>query len=254
MQDKKFMTTQKMLSLMRKGIEKYKLIKNGDKIAVGISGGKDSLTLLKLLAEFRRFSPQKFELVAITVDLSFTGQKQDFTAIREFCNELNVEYYVEETEIGKIVFDVRKETNPCALCSKMRKGALNAKAKSLGCNKVALGHHSNDLVETMLLSFFYEGRLSTFAPKSYLDRQDLTVIRPLIFVTEQDVKSYSKTLPVAKSKCPADTATKRAEIKNIISSIAEKIPSVREMMFTSLIHPERYNLFDKFEKDSELLD
>ncbi len=248
------MTTQKMLSLMRKGIEKYKLIKDGDKIAVGVSGGKDSLALLKLLAEYRRFSPQKFEIVGITVDLSFTGQKQDFRAISDFCKENNVEYFIETTEIGKIVFDIRKETNPCALCSKMRKGALNAKAKSLGCNKVALGHHADDLIDTMLLSFFYEGRLSTFAPKSYLDRQDLTVIRPLIYVTEQDIKAFSKTLPVAKSKCPADKATKRTEIKNIISNIKQKIPSVREMMFTSIIHPERYNLFDKFEKDAENID
>ena len=247
------MTTQKMLSLLRKGIEKYKLIKNGDKIAVGVSGGKDSLALLTLLAKYRTFSEEKFDLVAITVDLSFTGQSQDFSSISKLCKELGVEYYVEQTEIGKIVFDVRKETNPCALCSKMRKGALNALAKKLGCNKVAFGHHKDDLTETMLLSLFYEGRLSTFAPKSYLDRQDLTLIRPLIFVSESDIKSYTKEFPILKSKCPADTTTKRTSIKNLITEISREIPNVREMLFTALTHPERYNLFDKFERDAENL-
>lgn len=242
------MTTQKMLSYLRKGITKYNMIKDGDKIAVGVSGGKDSVTLLKLLAEYKRFSPERFELLAITVDLNFENSPTDYTPIKELCDSLGVEYIIEKTEIGKIVFDVRKETNPCALCSKMRKGALNNLAKEKGCNKVALGHHADDMTDTMLLSLFYEGRLSTFAPKSYLDKIDLTLIRPMIMTREMDVIAYSKTLPVVKSCCPANKQTKREYVKNLVSEVAKEIPNVRDMLFTALIHPERYNLFDKFEK------
>ena len=241
------MTTQQMLSSLRKGISQYKLINNGDKIAVGVSGGKDSVTLLKLLAEYKRFSPEKFDLVAISVDLNFDDNKTDFSPIKELCDSLGVEYYIEKTDIGKIVFDIRKETNPCALCSKMRKGALNNLAKEKGCNKVALGHHADDLIDTLLLSLFYEGRLSTFAPKSYLDKIGLTMIRPMIYTKEIDIVSYSKDLPIVKSCCPANKLTKREYVKDIVSNIAKDIPNVRDMMFTALIHPERYNLFDKFE-------
>lgn len=245
------MTTQQMLSGLRKAITNYKLIKDGDKIAVGISGGKDSLTLLKLLAEYKKFSPEKFDIVGITIDLSFVEQKKDFTELKDFCKGLNVEYHIETTEIGPIVFDVRKEKSPCSLCAKMRRGALNSKAKELGCNKVALGHHADDLIETMLLSLFYEGRLSTFAPKTYLDRTDITVIRPMMFLEESDIIAYSKDLPVFDSCCPANDQTKREYVKNIVKTIAKDVPNIREMMFTALTHPERYNLFDKFEKDAE---
>lgn len=247
------MTTQKMLSVLRKGIEKYKLIRDGDKIAVGVSGGKDSVTLLKLLAEYRRFSPERFQIIAITVDLNFADAPTDYTPIKNLCKELNVEYFIEKTDIGKIVFDIRAESNPCALCSKMRKGALNNLAKEKGCNKVALGHHADDLVDTMMLSLLYEGRLSTFAPKSYLDKIDLTLIRPMIMVKEMDVIGYSKDLPVVKSCCPANKQTKREYVKNLISSVGEQVPNVRDMMFTALIHPERYNLFDKFESQAETI-
>lgn len=245
------MTTQKMLSGLRKAITTYKLIKDGDKIAVGLSGGKDSLTLLKLLAEYQKFSPEKFDLIAITIDLSFEKQDKDFTLLKNFCKEINVEYHIEHTEIGKVVFDVRKEQSPCALCAKMRRGALNSLAAKLGCNKVALGHHSDDLIETMLLSLFYEGRLSTFSPKSFLDRTGITVIRPMIFLPESDVISYSKDLPVVNSCCPANDKTKREFVKNVIKNISKDVPNVRKMMFTALIHPERYNLFDKFVLDAE---
>lgn len=247
------MTTQKMLSVMRKGITKYNLIRDKDKIAVGVSGGKDSVTLLKLLAEYKRFSPEKFDLIAISVDLNFTDSKTDFTPIKVLCDELGVEYFIEKTDIGQIVFDVRKESNPCALCSKMRKGALNNLAKAQGCNKVALGHHADDLIDTMMLSLLYEGRLSTFAPKSYLDKMDLTLIRPMVMIKEVDVLAYSKTLPVVKSCCPANKHTKREYVKTLISKIGDDIPNVRDMMFTALTHPERYNLFDKFERDAEIL-
>lgn len=247
------MTTQQMLSYLRKGISKYQLIRDGDKIAVGVSGGKDSVTLLKLLAEYKRWSPEKFDLIAITVDLNFTDNPTDYTPIKQLCEELNVEYYIEKTDIGKIVFDIRKESNPCALCSKMRKGALHNLAKEKGCNKVALGHHADDLTDTLMLSLLYEGRLSTFAPKSYLDKIDLTLIRPMVMIKEMNILAYSKTLPVVKSCCPANKHTKRERVKELISYIGQDVPEVRDMMFTALIHPERYNLFDKFEKQAEEL-
>ena len=242
------MTTQQMLSRLRRGISTYKLIRDGDKIAVGVSGGKDSVTLLKLLAEYQKFSPEKFELIAITVDLKFKGEPTDFSPIQTLCDQLGVKYYIESTDIGQIVFDLRKETNPCALCSKMRKGALYGKVKELGFNKIAIGHHSDDLIDTFLLSLFYEGRLSTFAPKSYLDKSDLTLIRPMIMVQEHEVTSYSKTLPIVDSCCPANKQTKREYVKNVITDLSKEVKNVREMIFTALTHPERYNLFDKFEK------
>lgn len=248
------MTTQQMLSLLRKGVTKYKLIKDGDKIAVGVSGGKDSVTLLKLLAEYKRFSPEKFDLIAITVDLNFSDKNADFTPIKTLCEQLGVKYYIEKTDIGKVVFDVRKETNPCALCSKMRKGALNNLAKDLGFNKIAVGHHADDLIDTMMLSLFYEGRLSTFAPKSYLDKTGLTLIRPMIMIKEADVISYSKTLPIVDSCCPANKRTKREFVKDVLKNVGKDIPNVREMIFTALIHPERYNLFDKFESQTDDID
>ncbi len=242
------MTTQKMLSLMRKGIEQYKMIKDGDKIAVGVSGGKDSVALLTLLANFRRFSPQKFDLVAITIDLNFKNAPADFTSIEKLCKELDVPFIIEKTDIGEIVFDVRKESNPCALCSKMRKGALYDIAVKNGCNKVAIGHHADDLIDTFMLSLLYEGRLSTFAPKSFLDRTGLVLIRPMIMIEENAVVSYSKDLPVVKSCCPANKQTKREYTKKLISTIGQDVKNIREMIFTALTHPERYNLFDKFEK------
>ncbi len=248
------MNTQKMLSVMRKGITKYKMISDGDKIAVGVSGGKDSVTLLKLLAEYQRFSPERFDLIAISIDLNFPENKTDFSPIQTLCEQLNVPYYVENTDIGQIVFDVRKESNPCSLCSKMRKGALNSLAKEKGCNKVALGHHSDDAIDTFMLSLLYEGRLSTFSPKSYLSKIDLTQIRPMIMLKEMDIISYSKTLPIVKSCCPANQNTKREHIKNLIRQISKDIPNVRDLMFSALIHHDRYNLFDKFEKDAEIID
>lgn len=243
------MTTQKMLSPFRKAINDYKMIKTGDKIAVGISGGKDSLTLLKLLAEYKKFAPEKFDIIAITVDLAFEKQDKDYTPIREFCNDLGVEYYVSETEIGKIVFDIRQETNPCSLCSKMRKGALNTLALEHGCNKVAFGHHADDLIETLFLSLFFEGRLSTFAPKSYLDKTGLTLIRPMINIEEKNIRVYAKDFPVVDSCCPANDYTKREYVKKLIDNIQQDIPFVRERMFGAVVNPDRYNLFDRFVKE-----
>ncbi len=246
------MTTQKMLSKLRKGISTYKMINDGDKIAVGISGGKDSVALLKLLAEYRRFSPEKFDLVAITIDLNFKGQEKDYLGIKELCDGYGIEYVIEKTQIGDIVFDLRKESSPCSLCSKMRKGALYDVATKKGANKVALGHHSNDLTETFLLSLFYEGRLSTFAPKSFLSKTGLTLIRPMIFLEENEVICFvrDQNLPVYKSFCPVNESTKRERVKQLINNLSkeEDLKDLKQMLFTALIHPDRYNLFDKFEK------
>ena len=238
------MTTQQMLSPLRKAIQKYALIQDGDSVAVGVSGGKDSVTLLKLLGEYRRFSPERFSLAGICVDLGFNGRRADLSRIEKMCEELGARFYVEETDIAQVVFDVRKEKNPCALCSRMRKGALYTAAKQLGANKIALGHHADDLTDTFLLSLFYEGRLSTFSPKSYLSRTGLTLIRPMLFIREADIKAYAKDLPVNKSACPADNATKRTFVKNTLKTLSEQVPDIREMIFTALIHPERYNLLD----------
>lgn len=242
-----------MLSPLRKGIENFKMILDGDKIAVGVSGGKDSVTLLTLLSEFKRFSPQKFDLIAIAIDLKFNKKESDYSKIQQLCDKYDVPFFIERTDIGEIVFDVRNEKNPCALCSKMRKGALYDKAKKEGCNKVALGHHMDDFIDTFILSLFYEGRLSTFAPKSFLDRTNLTLIRPMIYIKEADIKSYSENLPVIKSRCPADKNTKREYVKTAISNISKEVPNIREMIFTALTHPDRYNLFDKYEKDIDII-
>ena len=241
------MSTQKLLSKLRKAVTDYQMIRDGDKIAVGVSGGKDSVTLLKLLIEYRKFSPERFDLIAITVDLRFDKKDGDFSQIANLCQENGVPYVIERTDIGEIIFDARKEKSPCSLCSKMRKGALYEVAKKHGANKVALGHHSDDLTDTFVMSMLYEGRLSSFAPKSYLDRSDLTLIRPMLYIDEATIKGYSKDLPIVVSKCPADKNTKREYVKDIIKNIGKDWPCVREMLFTALTHPERYSLFDKYQ-------
>ena len=241
------MSTQKMLSKLRKAVTDFKMIKDGDKVAVGVSGGKDSVTLLKLLAEYRKFSPERFDLIAITVDLRFDKTDTDFSSIENFCTANDIPYFIERTDIGEIIFDARKEKSPCSLCSKMRKGALYDVAKRHGATKVALGHHSDDLTDTFLMSMLYEGRLSTFAPKSYLDRSQLTLIRPMLYLDEATIKGYSKDLPIVPSKCPADKNTKREYVKDLIKGIGKDLPCVREMLFTALTHPERYSLFDKYQ-------
>lgn len=229
------MDIQRLYSLIRKGIDDYNLIQDGDKIAVGVSGGKDSIALLEGLAGLRRFYPKKFELVAISVSLGFEGM--DFSPIRELCDKLNVPYYVVDTDIAEIIFEMRKETNPCSLCAKMRKGALNEKAKELGCNKVAYGHHKDDVIETFFMSMIYEGRIHSFAPVTYLDRMDLTVIRPMLYLTEADVIGFKNKydLPVVKNKCPADGNTKREYIKNLISDINKETPGVKNRLFTAMV-------------------
>ena len=229
------MKLQQLLSYTRRAIDDFEMIEDGDKIAIGISGGKDSLTLLQAMHGLMRFYPKKFTIHAITVDLGF--QNLNLEKISEMCESLDVPYTILKTEIAKIVFDDRKESNPCSLCAKMRKGALNEEIKRLGCNKVAYAHHKDDVVETMLLSMIFEGRFHSFSPRTYLDRMDLTVIRPLIYMDEADIIGYVKknNLPVVKSPCPADGYTKREYAKELLKQIREENPGAKERMFTSIL-------------------
>lgn len=212
-----FKDIQHILSHVRKAVEEYDMIQDGDKIAVGISGGKDSLTLLCALARMRIFLKQRFELVAITIDMGF--ENADFSEISVLCKELDVEYHIIPTQIYEIIFNVRKEKNPCSLCARMRRGALHDASKELGCNKIALGHHQDDVVETFMLNLFFEGRIGAFRPVTYLSRKNLTMIRPLIYTHEKEIISFSKkeSLPVYKSPCPADGHTERAKMKELLS-------------------------------------
>ncbi len=234
---------QKILGALRKACEEYSLIEDGDKICVGLSGGKDSLTLLSALANYKKFSPQKFSLVAVAVDLS--GGKCDYTEIKNFCNSLDVEFQKIDSDIFEIVFEVRKEKNPCSLCANMRRGTLNSAAKNLGCNKVALGHHKDDMIETFLMSLFFEGRLSTFKPKSYLSNIGLYSIRPLIYCNEEDIIRVSKDYPILNNPCPANKHTERENAKGILETFEKLYPNSKEKLFNAIIHTERYNLFDK---------
>lgn len=228
------MKLQQVLSIVRKAVDDYHMIEDGDRIAVGISGGKDSLTLLYALNALRRFYPKQFSIIAITVDLGFENLNLD--RIKAICEELQVEYIIEKTDIGKIIFDDRKESNPCSLCAKMRKGALNDAIKAAGCNKVAYAHHKDDVVETMLMSLIFEGRIHTFLPVTYLDRMDLTVIRPMIYMNEADVIGFINKyeVPVVKSPCPADGHTKREYIKQLLRQLNLENPGVKERMFTAI--------------------
>ena len=237
-----------MLSPFRRAITQYDLIQDGDKIAVGVSGGKDSLTLLALLNAYKRFSPQKFDLIAVTIDMGFDGS--DYSAIAKWCADNNIPYILEKTDIAEIIFDVRQETNPCSLCSKMRRGALNGVITAQGCNKLALGHHRDDVTETFFLSLLFEGRLNTFAPKSFMTRSKITLIRPLVFTTENDIAAYARDaeLPVAHNPCPADKHTQRQYMKDLIKKIQEDIPFAPERIAAAISNPDRYNLWDDLEK------
>ena len=230
------MKLQQLLSFTRKAVDEYQMIEARDKIAVGISGGKDSLTLLYALAGLRRFYPKPFDLIAITVDLGY--EKFHTEKIEALCQELDVPYHVVKTDIARILFEERKESNPCSLCAKMRKGALNEAVKKLGCNKVAYAHHKDDIVETMILSLIFEGRFHSFSPKSYLDRMDLTVIRPMMYVNESDVIGFQRKyeLPVEKSRCPVDGLTKRQYAKDLIHQLELDHPGAKQRMFTAIIN------------------
>ncbi len=228
------MKLQRLMSVARKAIDDYEMIQEGDKIAIGISGGKDSLALLYALHGLQQFYPKKFDVVAISVHLGY--EDMDFTPVQELCDSLNVDFHLVRTDIGNIVFNMRKEDSPCSLCSKMRKGALNDRAKELGCNKVAYGHHKDDVVETMMLSLIYEGRFHSFAPVTYLDRMDLTLIRPLLYLKEADIIGFQHKyeLPVVKNSCPVDGHTKREYVKNLLADMNMTAPGVKQRMFSAV--------------------
>ena len=229
------MRLQQVLSYVRRAADDYHMIQEGDRIAVGISGGKDSLTLLYALHGLARFYPQHFELHAVTVDLGF--QNLDLSRIESICrDELQIPYTIVKTDIADVIFEQRKESNPCSLCAKMRKGALNDAIKREGCNKVAYAHHKDDVVETMLMSLIFEGRFHTFSPVTYLDRPGITVIRPLLYMNEADVIGFvnKNQIPVVKSPCPADGHTKREYVKQLLRQLNLENPGVKERMFTAI--------------------
>ncbi len=230
------MKLQQLLSYTRKAVDDYHLIDDGDRIAVGISGGKDSLSLLMALHGLQRFYPNSFELAAVSVDLGF--DEFDLSPVTNLCNELNVPHTVVHTDIGKIIFEQREEKNPCALCAKMRKGALNRAVKDMGFTKVAYAHNKDDMVETMLLALIYEGRFYCFPPKLYLDRMDLTVIRPLMYACEADIIGFRNKydLPVVKNPCPADGYTRREYAKNLLRELEKENPGTKNRMFTAIVN------------------
>lgn len=209
---------QKILGYMRKAIYEYDMIQDGDRIAVGVSGGKDSLVLLRGLVLLQRFIGIQYDVVAITLDPQFNGVKGDYSEVDRLCHELGIEYRLIPTNIGEIVFDIRKESSPCSLCARMRRGALHDAAIAAGCNKIALGHHYNDAVETFIMNLFIEGRIGCFSPVSYLSRKQISLIRPLVFAPESDIKRAVRRndITVVKSKCPADGHTTREKTKNFI--------------------------------------
>ena len=225
---------QKLLSYVRRAVEDYHMIDEGDCIAVGLSGGKDSLALLLALSRLRRFYPKPFTVKAITLDMGFDNM--DFSPLCRFCKEQDIPFILEKTEIKTIVFDIRKESNPCSLCAMLRRGALQNTALGHGCNNLALGHHKDDVIETYLLSLLYEGRMNCFAPVTQLDGKDISVIRPLIYTPELHIRSLNKrfTLPVVRSTCPSDGVSKRQEIKNLLWSMEHDNRGVRQRIFGAI--------------------
>lgn len=219
---------QRLMSLMRSAMEKYNMIEAGDRIAVCVSGGKDSVALLYALAQLRRFYPIPFEIEALTLEMGFPGGS-DFSPVAGLCEKLEVPYTLKPTEIGRIVFDVRREENPCSLCARMRRGALHDAAKALGCNKIALGHHLDDAAETFYMNLLLGGRIGCFSPVSYLSNKGLYMIRPMVLAFERDVSRAvgRHSLPVVKSKCPADGNTKRQEVKELIRTLEKDYDRLR---------------------------
>ena len=229
---------QKLLGLMRRCIDDYDMIKEGDRIAVGVSGGKDSLVLLQLLAGLRKFFNKSFDLEAITIDM---GLGMDYSGIAALCQQLEVPYHLIKTEIGPIIFEHRKEKNPCSLCSKMRRGALNQAILDLGFNKLALGHHYDDAVETFVMSLIYEGRISCFQPVTDLDHTGIVQIRPMLYIHEKTVDNFAKRmeLPVTENRCPVDKSTKREEIKQLVYDLSQTYPDLKDRIFGAM---QRYPL------------
>ena len=226
--------------IIRKAVDDYNMIEDNDKVAVGVSGGKDSLLLLLALKHLQSYYPKHFELEAITIELGFEGM--DFEPVRKLCAELEIPYTCLKTDIKEIVFDVRKEDNPCSLCAKMRRGALNDAIKQRGISKLALGHHFDDAVETMLMNLLFEGRIGCFQPVTYLDRSGITQIRPLLYCHEDQVRRTAEKLklPVVHNPCPANGSTRRQEVKELLASLEEKYPDLRQKIFGAV---QRYPLY-----------
>ena len=228
----------KLLSYVRRCVEDYDIIKPGDRIAVGVSGGKDSITLLAGLAGLRTFYPVPFTVEAFTLDMGHVdgGEGMDFTPVAEFCKELDVPYTILPSEIHHIIFDLRKEKNPCSMCAKMRRGALHNALMDHGIHKIALGHHFDDAVETFFLSLFYEGRLSCFQPVTYLDRMGITQIRPLLYCGEGMVRGAAKrhNLPIVHNPCPADGNTRRQEVKELVAELSKTYPNLKNYVFGAM--------------------
>ena len=224
---------QKMVGLVRRCVEDYNMIEAGDRIGVGVSGGKDSLVLLLLLAELRQYNSKPFTIEAITIDM---GLGMDYTEIQKLCERLNVPFHLIKTEIGPIIFDHRKEKNPCSMCSKMRRGALNQALLDLGLNKLALGHHYDDAVETFVMSLIYEGRISCFQPVTDLDRTGIIQIRPMLYIHERTVDGFAtrQNLPVLANRCPVDKNTKREEIKQLVYDLSAAYPDLKERIFGAM--------------------
>lgn len=220
---------EKLISRVRAAIDHYTMIEEGDRIAVGVSGGKDSLFLLCALASLRRYYPKKFELTAITADPCFGGSETDFSQVEELCRRLQVPYRIRRTDLSKIIFEDRKEENPCSLCARMRRGILHDMTRDAGCNKIALGHHHDDAVETFLMNLLYGGKIGSFSPVTYLSRKDLTMIRPLIFCDDRDIRNAVNRLhlPIVKSGCPVDGTTGRADTTELIRSLEKTFPDVK---------------------------
>ena len=227
---------QEIMGYIRRAVEEYRMIEDGDTVAVGVSGGKDSVALLAGLAGVRRFIGIDYEVVGLTLDPQFHGVPGDYSAIGDLCRELEVPYILKRTQIGEIVFDARQESNPCSLCARMRRGALHDAAKEAGCNKIALGHHYDDVIETFLMNLFNEGRVGCFAPKTYLSRKDLWMIRPLVFAPEKEIRrAVERTgLPVVKSKCPADGYTQRQATKEFLAQKERESSGFKYRIFGAL--------------------
>ena len=234
----------KTLGCIRKADTDFRLIENGDRVAIGVSGGKDSLLLLHALSLYRRFSHKDFSLQAITVDNGLG--KPDYSEISALCGSLGIPYCVKETQIGDIIFNYRREKNPCALCAKMRRAVLLNTCVDKGFNKLALGHHREDVIETLLMSLFYEGRFHTFHPKTAMSRTGITVIRPLIYLPESHVKHMAKvlSLPMIQSPCPANGETRRAEMKELLRKLRQLYPDANER-FLHALRQDRYDLWQK---------
>lgn len=228
---------QKIIGYMRRAVADYNMLEAGDSVAVGVSGGKDSVTLLCGLARLRSILGFPFTVTAVTLDPGFGGKQTDYSAIEALCRELDVPYIIKRTEIGAIVFDIRNEENPCSLCARMRRGALHDATKEAGCNKVALGHHYDDAVETFMMNLFNEGRVACFQPVTYLSRKDITMIRPLVYVPERDIKSTVNRcgLPVVKSVCPADGATERERVKQYLVQLETERKGIKKRLFGAMV-------------------